>query len=100
MKNLFDKKLLLFLVTLLLPVFAFAQQQTDPPKGFDRIEQMVPMRDDVRLHTIIYAPKNRSEKLRPNILSSRPAAASWSFILPMPGIMPMMPPMPPIFDIC
>src|SRR5690554_2405367 len=27
---------------------------------------------------------------RPNILSSRPAAAIWSFILPMPGIMPMM----------
>ena len=36
---------------------------------------------------------------RPNILSSRPAAAIWSFILPMPGIMPMMPPMPPIFCI-
>ena len=71
MKNLFDKKLLLFLVTLLLPVFAFAQQQTDPPKGFDRIEQMVPMRDDVRLHTIIYAPKNRSEKL-PIILNRTP----------------------------
>ena len=37
---------------------------------------------------------------RSNILSSRPAAAIWSFILPMPGIMPMMPPMPPIFCIC
>ena len=34
------------------------------------------------------------------ILSSRPAAAIWFFILAMPGIMPIKPLMPPIFDIC
>src|SRR6185437_15285687 len=39
------------------------QQQTDPPAGFDKIEQMVPMRDGVKLHTIIYAPKNHSGPL-------------------------------------
>ena len=32
--------------------------------------------------------------------SSRLAAAIWSFILAMPGSMPMMPPMPPSFSIC
>ena len=35
----------------------------DPPAGFEKIEQMVPMRDGVRLHTIIYAPKSHREKL-------------------------------------
>jgi len=44
-----------------------AQTQTnpppDPPKGFDKIEQMVPMRDGVKLHTIIYAPKSPHQPL-------------------------------------
>jgi putative CocE/NonD family hydrolase len=57
------KRLFLFLLALLLPLCAQAQQQTDPPAGFDKIEQMVPMRDGVKLHTIIYAPKGRSEAL-------------------------------------
>src|SRR5436309_10493837 len=36
---------------------------TDPPKGFEKIEQMVPMRDGVKLHTIIYAPKSHRDPL-------------------------------------
>ena len=59
------KRLFLFLIVTLLPLYAFSQQpqQTDPPAGFDKIEQMVPMRDGVKLHTIIYAPKNHSEAM-------------------------------------
>ena len=38
-------------------------QPTDPPAGFDKIEQMIPMRDGVKLHTIIYAPKSHRESL-------------------------------------
>ncbi len=37
---------------------------------------------------------------RPRIFSSRPAFAIWFFILATPGIMPIRPPMPPIFCIC
>src|SRR5262245_13057396 len=35
----------------------------DPPAGFEKIEQMVPTRDGVKLHTIIYAPKSHRESL-------------------------------------
>src|SRR5205807_6198772 len=38
-------------------------QPPDPPAGFNRIEQMVPMRDGVKLHTIIYAPKSHRDPL-------------------------------------
>src|SRR5207244_9432838 len=38
-------------------------QPQDPPAGFDKIEQMIPMRDGVKLHTIIYAPKSHRESL-------------------------------------
>src|SRR5690349_22591272 len=48
----------------LLPLLGQAQSNPpDPPAGFDKIEQMVPMRDGVKLHTIIYAPKSRSGPL-------------------------------------
>ncbi len=47
-----------------LPLHAqTAPQPQDPPAGFDKIEQMVPMRDGVKLHTIIYAPKSHREPL-------------------------------------
>jgi putative CocE/NonD family hydrolase len=52
---------IIFLFPLL--VFAQTQQPPDPPKGFDKIEQMVPMRDGVKLHTIIYAPKSHRDPL-------------------------------------
>ncbi len=38
-------------------------QPSDPPAGFNKIEQMVPMRDGVKLHTIIYAPKSHRDPL-------------------------------------
>src|SRR5437660_174400 len=38
-------------------------QPSDPPAGFDKIEQMVPMRDGVKLHTIVYAPKSHRDPL-------------------------------------
>ena len=46
-----------------LPLHAQTAQPQDPPAGFDKIEQMVPMRDGVKLHTIIYAPKSHREPL-------------------------------------
>jgi putative CocE/NonD family hydrolase len=59
-------KLATLVVLLLLPAPLLVQAQTnppDPPAGFDKIEQMVPMRDGVKLHTIIYAPKSHSGPL-------------------------------------
>src|SRR5207244_7889426 len=46
-----------------VPLHAQTQQPPDPPAGFDKIEQMVPMRDGVKLHTIIYAPKSHRDAL-------------------------------------
>jgi len=43
----------------------------DPPAGFNKIEQMVPTRDGVKLHTIIYAPKSHRESL-PILLNRTP----------------------------
>jgi putative CocE/NonD family hydrolase len=49
---------------ILLPLLVQAQSSPpDPPAGFDKIEQMIPMRDGVKLHTIIYTPKSRSGPL-------------------------------------
>src|SRR2546430_17227135 len=45
------------------PLRAKTTQPPDPPAGFDKIEQMIPMRDGVKLHTIIYAPKSHREPL-------------------------------------
>src|SRR5689334_15226475 len=55
-------KLAALLILLSLVVHA-QSNPPDPPAGFDKIEQMVPMRDGVKLHTIIYAPKSRSGPL-------------------------------------
>src|SRR5215470_1400204 len=54
------KHLVLLTAVLLLPLVLQAQTTPppDPPAGFEKIEQMVPMRDGVKLHTIIYAPKS------------------------------------------
>jgi putative CocE/NonD family hydrolase len=54
-----------------VPLIVLAQQASDPPAGFEKIEQMVPMRDGVRLHTIIYAPKSLKDPL-PIILNRTP----------------------------
>jgi putative CocE/NonD family hydrolase len=65
MTTVITRTLFLILVAfcLTLCVFAQQQQQTDAPAGFNKIEQMVPMRDGVKLHTIIFAPKNQSGPL-------------------------------------
>ena len=56
----------------LLPVLLHAQTNPpDPPDGFKKIEQMVPMRDGVKLHTIIYTPKSQSGPL-PILLNRTP----------------------------
>jgi putative CocE/NonD family hydrolase len=56
----------------LLPVLLHAQTDPpDPPDGFKKIEQMVPMRDGVKLHTIIYTPKSQSGPL-PILLNRTP----------------------------
>src|SRR5690348_11290642 len=41
----------------------YSQEPPDPPAGFDKIEQMIPMRDGVKLHTIIYKPKSQTGSL-------------------------------------
>src|SRR2546430_17539213 len=46
-----------------VPFIAQPEHPPDPPAGFDKIEQMVPMRDGVKLHTIIYAPKSHRDAL-------------------------------------
>jgi putative CocE/NonD family hydrolase len=66
-------RLILLPVAFLFPLLAQAQNQQppDPPAGFDKIEQMIPMRDGVKLHTIIYAPKSHKEAL-PILLNRTP----------------------------
>jgi len=59
-------RLFLVFIGLLLfvaPSFAQEPQPPDPPVGFDKTEQMIPMRDGVKLHTIIYTPKSHREPL-------------------------------------
>src|SRR5713226_9918 len=65
-RTLFGSRVFLAMVGLFLlaaPLRAQTTQPQDPPAGFDKIEQMVPMRDGVKLHTIIYAPKSHREPL-------------------------------------
>jgi uncharacterized protein len=52
---------ILFLVS--LPLSAQTQEPPDPPAGFEKLEQMIPMRDGVKLHTIIYTPISHSGSL-------------------------------------
>lgn len=56
--------IILTVLVVSLPLLVQAQQNPpDPPDGFEKIEQMVPMRDGVKLHTIIYAPKSHTGPL-------------------------------------
>src|SRR6476660_3110496 len=54
---------LVALIVIVCPGLVQAQSEPDPPVGFDKIEQMIPMRDGVKLHTIIYAPKSHDGPL-------------------------------------
>jgi putative CocE/NonD family hydrolase len=53
----------LLLAPLLLAAIAAAQNSPDQPAQFIRTEAMVPMRDGVRLHTVLFTPKDAKEKL-------------------------------------
>ena len=48
---------------LLLTVFGAFAQQTKPDDKYNRQERMIPMRDGVKLHTVIFTPKDQKEKL-------------------------------------
>ena len=55
-------------VVLLVGLFSgactlFAQQRATSDDKYNRLEVMIPMRDGVKLFTVIYTPKNQSEKL-------------------------------------
>ena len=63
---LLTRKLYLFFLLLLItsaPIYSQDNQPPDPPAGFEKSEQMIPMRDGVKLHTIIYTPKSHSGSL-------------------------------------
>ena len=65
-------KILLLMLICSGSIYGQTQQPPpDPPAGFDKIEQMIPMRDGVKLHTIIYAPKSHKEPL-PILLNRTP----------------------------
>ncbi|MGZ8843916.1 MAG: CocE/NonD family hydrolase, partial [Pyrinomonadaceae bacterium] len=53
----------LLLLVFCTPICSQETQPPDPPVGFEKIEQMIPMRDGVKLHTIIYKPKSHREPL-------------------------------------
>src|SRR5579863_6988284 len=48
---------------LLLNTTVLFAQKTSPDDKYNRQEVMIPMRDGVKLHTVIFTPKNQSEKL-------------------------------------
>ena len=51
-------------VFLLLSTFAVYAHQTKPDEDkYDRKEVMIPMRDGIKLHAVIFTPKNQTEKL-------------------------------------
>ncbi len=61
----------LLLVGLVLAPVARAQQPADSLPPFDRVEAMIPMRDGVQLHTLIFVPKGIAESL-PILLTRTP----------------------------
>ncbi len=69
MNALFNK--ITFLVVLIAGVTNLAAQPTKPDDKYSRMEVMIPMRDGIKLNTVIYTPKQRSEKL-PFLLTRTP----------------------------
>jgi uncharacterized protein len=66
----------LTLAALALPVRGNAQSPTPPP-AFERTEAMIPMRDGVRLHTLVFMPSDGSDSL-PMLLTRTPYGISGS----------------------
>ncbi|MDB5145413.1 MAG: X-Pro dipeptidyl-peptidase [Mucilaginibacter sp.] len=48
---------------LILNVSVVIAQQTKPDDKYNRQEVMIPMRDGIKLHTVIFTPKDQKEKL-------------------------------------
>jgi putative CocE/NonD family hydrolase len=78
--NLYTKKTagMKLLLTLSLPVLllsilprAYSQASVAPDDKYDRKEAMIPMRDGVKLHTVIFTPKGQTEAL-PFLLERTP----------------------------
>src|SRR5262245_15827040 len=70
-------------LALSLPIGGLTSQTPtqNPAPAFDMTEVMVPMRDGVKLHTLVYTPKNQTGNL-PIIFTRTPygiAGASGSF---------------------
>src|ERR1700744_1632200 len=59
------------LALLLLNLSLVSAQQTKPDDKYNRQEVMIPMRDGVKLHTVIFTPKDQKEKL-PFLMSRTP----------------------------
>src|SRR6185503_1520875 len=53
---------------------AIAQDPPDPPPQFDKTELMIPVRDGVKLHTVLFTPKNATGPL-PVIFERTPYGA-------------------------
>src|SRR5260370_39530789 len=51
------------LTLLILNVSVVIAQQTKPDDKYNRQEVMIQMRDGVKLHTVIFTPKDQKEKL-------------------------------------
>jgi uncharacterized protein len=61
MKTFFN--LIAILVFLIFNISAVSAQQTKADDKYSRQEVMIPMRDGVKLHTVIFTPKDQKEKL-------------------------------------
>ena len=61
MKTILNRIVALF--TLLLTISFATAKQTKPDDKYNRQEVMIPMRDGVKLFTVIYTPKDQKEKL-------------------------------------
>jgi uncharacterized protein len=69
MKSIFYR--IMGFTVLLLNLTAVFAQQSKPEDKYNRQEVMIPMRDGVKLHTVIFSPKVQSEKL-PFLMSRTP----------------------------
>ena len=75
----------LFLVLALVPIYSKTGQQVGS-LNYERREEMVPMRDGVRLYTIIMAPRSSTARL-PFILLRTPYSAAGTLVIRFPPSM-------------
>jgi len=73
MKAFFTK--ITFIVILLPATINLFAQVTKPDDKYRRQEVMIPMRDGIKLHTVIFTPKNQTEKL-PFLITRTPYGVS------------------------